>query len=32
MTEKKLFDRIVEYQEEDKTTFKNKGNALKRKF
>ena len=29
---KKLFDRIVEYQEEDKTTFKNKGNALKRKF
>ena len=29
---KKLFDRIVEYQEEDKTTFKNKGNVLKRKF
>ena len=29
---KKLFDRIVKYQEEDKTTFKNKGNALKRKF
>ena len=29
---KKLFDRIVKYQEEDKTTFKNKGNALKREF
>lgn len=29
---KKLFDRIVEYQDEDKTTFKDKGNALKRKF
>lgn len=29
---KKLFDRIAEYQDEDKTTFKDKGNALKRKF
>lgn len=29
---KKLFDRIVDYQDEDKETFKDRGNSLKRKF
>lgn len=29
---KKLFDRIVDYQDEDKKTFRDKGNSLKRKF
>lgn len=32
MKEKKLFDRIVDYQDEDKKTFRDKGNSLKRKF
>lgn len=31
-TGKELFESILEYQSEDKTHFKNKGNALKRKF